>query len=267
MTLTSLRDYPIAKKGKKIIAPKDDGVYYQIWKTGRWETKLNLELSKYLNYCSERGKTVFIDIGANFGANSLQVSNSTNFDIDFILVEPLKINEMCLRKNMEDVSIIRKVDIASYALSQENGTAKIYTQKNHFGNTSFYLEAEHETISEIVETRSSLDFFIELSSRYQYLILKIDTQGSEPVILSSISNSIWDKIVAITLEVEPRVDQNRLHILQVLKCLDKFEHMFWDDSKKTVSVKDVTNFWLEGAGSKNLICSKIPTPSVNNLQK
>ncbi|CAN2244766.1 fkbM_fam, methyltransferase, FkbM family [actinobacterium SCGC AAA044-D11] len=262
MTLTSRRNYPIAKKGSKLIAPKDDGVYYQIWKTGRWETKLNVELSKWCNFSSQEGKTAFIDIGANFGANSLQISNLTNFQVDFILVEPLKINVKSLRENLIEMSEVREIRIESFALSEQTGTAQIYTQKNHFGNTSLYLDEKNETISEIVETRSSLDFFIDLDRKYQFLVIKIDTQGSEPIILSSIPDNIWDKIVALTLEVEPRVDQEPEKILQVVKCLGKFENIFWDESKKIVNLKDVTDFWLLGSGSRNLMCSKIPNSSL-----
>ena len=265
MKLTLLKTYAIGKVGSELYAPKDDAVYYQIWRTGNWELELNRKIIEQCNKSQEFGKTAYLDIGANFGANALQILNGTSDEIDLILVEPLEINIKCLHLNFDNYYPQRTITIHPFALFDSNGKQTIYTQSNHYGNSSLHQNLSNLGSTEICQTKSSLEFSDSVSKNYSSLIVKIDTQGTESLILSQFSKSFWEKCNLLTIEIEPDANQNVQLIFATLEKLKSFNQFHWDDSKKQITFAEVEKFWLTGIGSKNLICSKIITISRDPL--
>ena len=151
-------------------------------------------LKLWANLC--RKSNVIIDIGANTGVYSI-LAKSNNSHAKVLAIEPISTNFQVLSANVK----LNKFDIncEQLALSDVNGTAKMYMFKDKLNymtsiNSNRY-EGNPEIIQgkEIVEVEVPLERFSVLFDKYKFTsldLIKIDVEGHEVQVLSSMISLI-----------------------------------------------------------------------------
>lgn len=138
-----------------------------------------------------------VDVGANIGVYSLYAA--VNGAEKIYSIEPFPENTKTIRKNFE-INELRKPTIITKALLDEEGIERLYMSDldshgrmfdhNYKGRFTDYIEVETTTLSKVVTENNikKIDF------------LKIDSEGSEGHIISSISNKLWKDIKKMAIE-------------------------------------------------------------------
>ena len=186
----------------------DREVYYR---TSTSDMTLIYEIllkSKYKSeyfFPEEIAPKVIFDIGGNIGVTSVYLA-SIFPDALIYVFEPLKDNFEILQKNAQNYSNIKAFN---FGLGSQNGSFKVYLSDDseNFGGVSFFPEPYAEC-----EVRNINDVISEYGIGSIELI-KIDTEGAEFDILSSISDEIIRKTSWITGELHGNRDFELLNYL------------------------------------------------------
>jgi FkbM family methyltransferase len=144
----------------------------------------------------KKGDTV-VDVGANIGLYSLYVARMGAKEV--YSVEPLAQNIKAIRKNFK-VNKIKPPKLIKKALTNKKGKARFYlgdidshgttAKKGRKGKTGSFVSVKTDTLEGIISQNkiSSIDF------------LKIDCEGGEGAIISSLNASVTKKIGKISIE-------------------------------------------------------------------
>ena len=193
----------------------DREVYYR---TSTSDMTLIYEIllkSKYKSeyfFPEEINPKVIFDIGGNIGVTSVYLASIFPSSLIYVF-EPLKDNFEILQKNIQNYS---KIKAFNFGLGSQNGSFKVYLSDDseNFGGVSFYPEGEgnkSESYTEC-EVRNTNEVISELGIDSIPLI-KIDTEGAEFDILSSISEEFIRKTLWITGELHGNRDFELLNYL------------------------------------------------------
>jgi len=255
------KSYPLGAKGKQIYLPKDKIIYEFIKFRGSWEVEESRFLAKKLmTLCSKENQKKFalIDIGANTGLVSLQAMNLAGTRNDCILIEPARSHVAAIKRNFANSNF--EVVVKELALSDHDGQVELFKQKSNLGNSSLLevVVPTSEKISEFVEIRDSKYFFEREIDIYDSYVLKCDTQGYDPLILSRIPTSIWNKIESAVIEVWaiPFIDPS--DVMELLEKLSVFSFVSWNSELSSkADLQEVSRFWLSKTSeSRNLFLSR-----------
>jgi FkbM family methyltransferase len=186
------------KFGFRMMADRLDVVKWYVYYFGQIEPQISLAWNRLLTEGDE-----VIDIGGNVGYYALLAGKLVGSKGLVITIEPSQTIFDQLVYNIgingfEHVKPIKK------AVSNTNGTIKLYyAGDNNQGNTTIMEENGH-IYSEDVEciTFGEIGRYIELS---KVKLIKIDVEGAEPMVLSSLSQSL-EKLnpdVVIFVEISP----------------------------------------------------------------
>src|ERR1035437_4688058 len=137
-----------------------DFVKEEFNKSGVWEPKT----TEYIETHLKEGQT-FVDIGANVGYFSILASK---LGAKVLAFEPSENNRNFLRLNIEN-NIAFDIEVFSQALSNENGSAILYTDTTP-GQYSLYGSGKGEAVEKVIY--DSLD--LPIADFY-----KIDCEGGE----------------------------------------------------------------------------------------
>ena len=184
---------------------------------------------------------VIFDIGGNIGITSIYLA--TVFPEALIYTfEPLEENFEILQKN---TSQFKNIKVFNFGLGAKNGSFKVYLSDNseNYGGVSFYSEVEgslSDSFSEC-EVKNVNDILEELDINSVDLI-KIDTEGAEYDILTSLNAEFLKKTSWITGELHGNRDFELLNYLNNLgflislnKNIDNRLFMFNAGKNKVVS--------------------------------
>lgn len=147
---------------------------------------------------------VFIDIGANIGAVSLQVAafndeREQNKQIKVIAYEPLQSNLVLLDKNVKRNSKIEDVKIIKKGVWKENGTMTI---TDSGGSSSIMPEKHRENApTEEIEVITLEQVFRE-NGLTECDVMKIDVEGAEYQMLLAADKRTLRRIKYLTLEFD-----------------------------------------------------------------
>ena len=193
---------PLGVKGTIIELPRDNVIFEHVKNWGIWEINESYFLAsglKSVDYFTSK-RSVLIDIGANSGLVTLQAMNIAKTNNDIFVFEPIPRHISAIRTNLAKFS---KVHINEFALSDKNGTAKIFTEFSNRGNSSLFDSVIPEkkmitTEIKLVDTREFCEGFL---LEFDYYVIKCDTQGMDALILSRLSNRVWENCVSAVVEV------------------------------------------------------------------
>jgi FkbM family methyltransferase len=127
----------------------------------------------------------FLDIGANIGLITLQVADLPN--VKCIAFEPEPRNFGYLMQNcagrpnieLRQVALCDSTSYITFELSNDNfGDHRVYRNANDVG---YYNEATWQHIS---VPGTTLDAAVDLESARRPIVVKIDTQGAEPLVFA-----------------------------------------------------------------------------------
>jgi len=165
---------------------------------------------------------VFWDIGANIGFYSLMLRSNFN---KIMAVEPNPETATILRGRMRDTD---NVEILELALSNTNGPALLYTQKEKFclagfnnknGSDSLLSQVEYKSSRDpsndrVVQNRPSIQV---MQRRFDDLnmgtvdLVKIDVEGAEFLVLEGMRDNIKEhRIKRMMVELHNKENKSRL---------------------------------------------------------
>ena len=183
---------------------------------------------------------IIFDIGANIGITSIFLAklfpNACIYSF-----EPLIDNFEVLKKNTYEY---KNIEVFNFGLGSNNGSFKVYLSEDveNFGGVSFFPKKKgHKSESyTMCEVKNTNDVIKELGITFIDLI-KIDTEGAEYDILTSLNNKILQNISWITGELHGNRDFELLDYLDSLGFSVSF--------KKLINNK----LFMFSAGKKEII--------------
>ena len=180
-----------------------------------YEILLKSKYKREYYFPDELKPKVIFDIGGNIGITSIYLA--TVFPEALIYTfEPLKENFEILQKNTAQ---FKNIEVFNVGLGAKNGSFKVYLSDDNenYGGVSFYSEVEgnlSEPFSEC-EVKNVNDILKDLGINKVDLI-KIDTEGAEYDILTSIKSEFLEKTSWITGELHGNRDFELLNYLNSL---------------------------------------------------
>ena len=182
---------------------------------------------------------VILDIGANIGITSVYLAN--NFPNSKIFsFEPLRENFDILKKNTENY---KNIKIFNFGLGKKDETLDIFLSDDdeNFGGGSFYPETGGVCDKKVkCEIKNIQNTLVELKIK-QIDLIKIDTEGAEYDILTSLSEKQLKHVNWITGELHGYKDFELLNYLQsfgfnigLMKQIDNRLFMFHAINNKTL---------------------------------
>ena len=200
-------DTTIGNKNEKIYVTNDS---YQSWYIIN-NKNFHKEFVDKIEELSEKNvKYNFIDIGANTGLLTKSLLNNLDNIKKAFLIEPNEDNFFCIKNNL---SIYENVEMFNFALDINDGTNKLYIDKNNKGNLSFKYEMmtlkedklsfmNSEENYEIVNCKSIKNFFNEINDE-NLNIIKIDVQGYDENIFQEIPDNVLKNTAILIIEITP----------------------------------------------------------------
>lgn len=159
------------KKGTYIGPIYDQSIIKVYMQNKEWSQNIISLIEKH--FANSGG--VFCDIGANIGLISIPISKNRNIKV--ISFEPDSDNFSLLKANVAINNV--DVDIRNISISDKNGTEKFNRSK--YNSVDHRLSNNGKDVVEVCTLDSlNIDKICEKNS--QKLIVKIDTQGAEPLI-------------------------------------------------------------------------------------
>lgn len=155
---------------------------------------------------------IILDIGANIGITSIYLINKFP-NAKIFSFEPLLENYDILKKNTENY---KNIKVFNFGLGKNNETLDIFLSDDsaNFGGGSLFPEAGGTCNRKVkCEIRNIQDTLAELNIKAIDLI-KIDTEGAEFDILTSLSNKYLQDVKWITGELHGYKDFELLSYLQ-----------------------------------------------------
>jgi len=242
--------------------PKDDGIYNFVRVTGQWQANDCRAVARALDEISLYSAIIptFIDIGGNVGLFSLQTAHMVQSKIKIQIVEPLNLHFNVIPFNLKNAPNIETLTIHPVALSSDQGSAIIYSENKHFGNTSLELKSMvgHNFETSSIKTVKATNFFHKLSSYDEVYVIKIDTQGHDALILSSISNQLLSKTRFIMVEVWSQPGIQSEYINRIAERCAYFPDIHTTSNPDIqLSAYDVVKIWTsENGKTTDLIMAK-----------
>ena len=196
------RDTSIGNEGDIIYLPNDVQQTWQLMKYGELEYPISKIIYDKLK--SDK-KYTLIDIGANVGLVSMYINNNNNNIENFICVEPVKNNFLCLKKNTKK---LKNKNIYNFGLSNKNLIGDIFIDQSNHGNSSLSVSmmefSKHKNYdTEKIEIRSVTSFFdlIKDQIKDKNLIIKIDAQLYDELIFSLIPKNVLNQTALLCYEL------------------------------------------------------------------
>ena len=190
---------------------------------------------------------VILDIGANIGITSVYLANRFPTAKIFSF-EPLFENYEILKKNTENY---KNIKVFNFGLGKKNETLDIFLSDDseNFGGGSFFPEVGGVSNRRIkCEIKNIQDTLLELDVK-EIDLIKIDTEGAEFDILTSLSKKYLESVKWITGELHGYKDFELLDYLQgfgfnigVKKHINNRLFMFHainNKTLKTLNKKDI----------------------------
>lgn len=168
---------------------------------------------------------IFIDIGANQGVFSLVASKNVNF-VQIHAFEP-NLNLISFLENNFIRNQINNFLIHAVAIGPQSKSVNFYVPENHSGNGRVSVENSNMKVDCVNRIYLNKNFILSTESYF----IKIDTEGSEAVILDELFNSNINMMIKyIFIEINNNFS-NETILIKKLKS-----YGFYQKSKKGNSV-------------------------------
>jgi deazaflavin-dependent oxidoreductase (nitroreductase family) len=148
---------------------------------------------------------VVVDVGANIGVAALYFLTRRSDSVVYAF-EPVAANVDTLERNLAPFR--DRVHLDPRALSPGGGPARFFVERvgRYSGLAEYYRhELEHdEVVVDTVAVADALDSVLATEGRID--LLKVDTEGSEEALVTSVRPDQWERIGAVRWEREDHVE-------------------------------------------------------------
>jgi FkbM family methyltransferase len=206
-----------------------------------YEILLKSKYKREYYFPEELKPKVIFDIGGNIGITSIYLA-SVFPDATIYTFEPLKENFEILQKN---ASQFKNIKVFNVGLGAENGSFKVYLSDDNenYGGVSFYSEVEGNLSESFSECEvKNINVVVDELGISTVDLIKIDTEGAEYDILTSLKYEFLKKTSWITGELHGNRDFELLNYLTNIgfsislnKNIDNRLFMFNAGKKEVVS--------------------------------
>lgn len=256
----------IGPMGAIIEVSQDPFIARAIQRYGEWELEISQFLASEILSLRRPRKVLLLDVGANVGLISMQVSEIltkrgfAGLDFSFLCIEPVSNNyDFCSRNLKKVVGELFKWEVMRFALGDQDSDSVIHINNNNFGDSSLLpLPPQMDHREEIVKVVDTKNFSQEYLSNFDSIVLKCDTQGYDAKILARIPIEIWNLVSALVVEIESYgdIEESDMEV-----CLERFMSFdscsFSSSDKNHVSVGQIREVWKsEKHITKNLFLSR-----------
>jgi FkbM family methyltransferase len=250
------RNYLLGTRGTILELPKDRAIFKWVIHHGGYAISESLFLAENLKkVILNENRVALIDIGANSGLVTLQTLNCLHSLPTCFLFEPIPKHVSAIESNLETLHKEVDLKIIVGALSDREETRTIYTQGTNHGNTSLLSSVVKAKgrIETKVRCLDTAKYFNNYLQGFNYYVIKSDTQGYEPTILSRIPTIIWESCQAAVIEVWSlsNIDKNEIDVF-LSNCLS-FTWRKWEGQGVNLTLEQIGKFWTSQSGdSRNL---------------
>lgn len=198
---------------------RDEGVFVPYLKGKGFTPYISQHIKKLT---SQYGQGTYIDIGANIGLTTIPIALTSSWDIHAI--EPDPFNKSLLERNLLRNEVRGRVQIHSLAVSDSSGKISLRRSPTNFGDFRITKdfngqEFEDHLWDSIEVPTKKLDQIFELTELKQPIIIKVDTQGAEPLVFMG-GRGIFGSTTMVVMEFWPegmlRLGQDPLVFLKTL---------------------------------------------------
>ncbi|NJK62833.1 MAG: FkbM family methyltransferase [Synechococcaceae cyanobacterium SM2_3_1] len=190
-----------------------------IYYLGYWEIRETRLLRKIL-----RPGDTFVDVGANIGWFSILAAQLVQEQGQVLAFEPSEVLCGLIRRNIE-VNGLKNIQLEKLALSNRSGRAQLIFPSaiNQGAATLRPVDSETSALpSEEIET-IRFDEYDWPQQPDSIRLLKIDTEGAEPLVLEGMANLIQAQICEFILfEISRELGSERLPLLSLFPSYDLF---------------------------------------------
>jgi FkbM family methyltransferase len=228
----------LADKNEEILLKIDGQILPKILETGSFDPFIYNFLKKQ----KIKKNFLFIDVGANHGLVSKQVSN-LKFIKKIITFEPAKDIYELLRINLSKVN---KVKNYNYGWATKKGILNFYENQSNSGDFSLLPNKQrnilHKYQFEIANLK--LKKIMENYKDYQY-ILKTDCQGYDFEIFNSLDDKLLENIKFYFLECQNFNNNKKLIFLEKISKFKKIKIScpLIHKDLRTIKPKDILNYF------------------------
>jgi FkbM family methyltransferase len=253
----------VGKKGTLVKAPRDLMIFEYLKNLGSWAQEESDFLAEELNRFSRASveSTVVLDLGANVGLTSMQISRKHKLNTHYVLVEPLKMHIEALKFNLSNTSEISSFEVCEFALAETSGNAVMRIDELNRGSSQILKDyGQNELNIENVFCLGVSEFADKYLINHQNIFLKSDLEGHDVEVLGNLQPRYWENIRAGVVEVIPGEYQEHEAFWKLLRVLETFSCLTWDINNRTkLSSEEISKFWLEGDQSlvRNLFFSSL----------
>jgi len=158
---------------------------------GAWENPVTKIYAKYL-----RKGAITIEVGANMGYYTLLAASLVGHRGKVIAFEANRALSELLYKSVDINYYLHHCEIINKAVADKTGTLTFRIIKEHMGTSSAapfdqeYLDNSRDTMEETTVESVSLDEFLEERGMHHVDVIKIDAEGSEPLIFKGLQKTL-----------------------------------------------------------------------------
>ena len=184
--------------GDTLVIPDDEVIGRYCRRHAEWELDNVRDFASHIKHARQY---TLIDVGANIGLFSRQLSRMTDSISRLICIEPDGDNFSILKFNLSNLK--PRTEFHNYALASSDGTAVFFRDLENSGNYSLNEDAMRDRRFSVstVETRNTSAWAKENLEGTDALLWKSDTQGFDEIILSQIPLDIWMRVEVAMLEM------------------------------------------------------------------
>lgn len=247
-------DYDLSKKVKIAFKGMDYNVmprYKDHYLNHEYE-RFSLQILKN----NLKAGSLFVDVGAHYGAYSLYAANETGCDV--IAVEPVSENFTLLSENISINKLDKKIVAHEYAASDENGEAE-FNIPWASDSAGFY---QHPNAHSIRTQKVQVRMVDDLIGKKPVKIIKIDTEGHEIGVLKGLKKTLAaNPGVQLIIELNPPLLENAgtdsMALLELVKSYGKEIYMVDEDKFTMYRITDCLDKWpqfINAGNYANLYC-------------
>ncbi len=167
------------------------------------------------------GAEAFFDIGANTGLMAL-LAAIDDPQREVHAFEPVPRIADAMKKNVE-INRLENVSVQVMALADFDGQIDIYIPMDVGFPTGSSTVAGYREASRIIQVRAMrLDTYVSLHNIRELSLMKIDTETTEPAVLTGGLNTLKKFQPVIICEVQPNKTESELH-----RILDDLEYEYF----------------------------------------